>query len=75
MSSIGTLFKISTFGESHSHSVGVVVEGCPPRMALSEKDIQPQLDRRRPGQSWLTTSRNESDSVQICCGVEVFLIL
>ena len=75
MSSFGTIFKISTFGESHSAFVGVVVDGCPPRMKLSETDIQPQLTRRRPGQNHLTTSRTEEDSVQITCGTEVFIIL
>ncbi|MCF8080562.1 MAG: chorismate synthase [Desulfobacterales bacterium] len=69
-STFGTLFRVTTFGESHCPGVGVVVDGCPPRMALTEGDIQPQLDRRRPGQSRLTTDRNEADRVQILSGVE-----
>ena len=69
-STFGTLFRVTTFGESHCPGVGVVVDGCPPRMALTEADIQPQLDRRRPGQSRLTTDRDETDRVQILSGVE-----
>lgn len=69
-SSFGTLFKISTFGESHCKGVGVVIDGCPPNMQLTEKDIQPQLDRRRPGQSALTTDRSEKDQVVIISGTE-----
>lgn len=69
-STFGTLFRVTTFGESHGQGVGAVVEGCPPRLALSEADIQPQLDRRRPGQSTLTTSREEQDEVMILSGVE-----
>ncbi|MCA9758395.1 MAG: chorismate synthase [Candidatus Eisenbacteria bacterium] len=68
-SSFGTLFRISTWGESHGGGVGVVVDGCPPLLELSEDDIQPQLDRRRPGQSRLTTPRRESDTVRILSGV------
>ena len=64
-SSFGTLFKISTFGESHCKGVGVVIDGCPPKFELTEADIQPQLDRRRPGQSQLTTDRAETDQVVI----------
>jgi chorismate synthase len=71
MSSVlGTLFKISTFGESHGKAVGVVIDGCPPGLALDESDIQPQMDRRRPGQSVLTTGRQESDQVKILSGTE-----
>lgn len=66
----GTLFKIATFGESHGRGVGAVIDGCPPRIALSEADIQPQLNRRRPGQSDLTTEREEGDRVTILSGVE-----
>lgn len=66
----GTLFIVTTFGESHGKGVGAVVDGCPPRLALSEADIQPQLDRRRPGQSVLTTARDEVDTVSILSGVE-----
>lgn len=69
-STFGTLFRITTFGESHCPAVGVVVDGCPPRMELSEADIQRQLDRRRPGQSKLTTERDEADRVHILSGVE-----
>ncbi len=69
-SSFGTLFRITTFGESHGPSVGAVVDGCPPKITLSEADIQPQLDRRRPAQSRLTTTRNEADQVSILSGVE-----
>ena len=69
-STLGTLFKITTFGESHGQGVGAVVDGCPPGLSLSEKDIQPQLDRRRPGQSRLATDRNEADRVTILSGVE-----
>jgi len=68
-SSSGQLFRITTFGESHGGGVGVVVDGCPPRLSLSEDDVQPDLDRRRPGQSRLVTQRNESDSVEILSGV------
>jgi chorismate synthase len=64
----GHLFRISTWGESHGGGVGVVVDGCPPRLALTEADIQPDLDRRRPGQSKITTPRKESDTVQILSG-------
>lgn len=71
MSSVfGTLFRVSTFGESHCAAVGAIVDGCPPGMELSEADIQPQLDRRRPGQSALTTPRSEADLVTILSGVE-----
>jgi chorismate synthase len=66
----GNRFKITTFGESHGKCVGAVVDGCPSRLKLSEEDIQPQLDRRRPGQSQLTSPRDESDVVKILSGVE-----
>ena len=69
-SSFGTLYKVSTYGESHCKGVGVVIDGCPPGLSLTEKDIQPQLDRRRPGQSALTTDRNEADQVTILSGTE-----
>jgi len=65
----GHLFRITTWGESHGGGVGVVVDGCPPRLELSEKDIQPDLDRRRPGQSQIVTPRKESDTVEILSGV------
>jgi chorismate synthase len=64
----GQLFRITTWGESHGGGVGVVIDGCPPRIELSEKDIQPDLDRRRPGQSSIVTPRKESDAVQILSG-------
>ena len=69
-SSFGTLFRVATFGESHGVGVGAVVDGCPPNLALCEADIQLQLDRRRPGQSDLTTPRQEADRVTILSGVE-----
>ncbi len=74
-SSLGTLFRVSTFGESHGIGVGAVVDGCPAGLRLSESDIQPQLDRRRPGQSDLTTPREEADRVTILSGVENGLTL
>eukprot|EP01118_Nematostelium_gracile_P006751 TRINITY_DN2177_c0_g1_i1.p1 TRINITY_DN2177_c0_g1~~TRINITY_DN2177_c0_g1_i1.p1 ORF type:complete len:385 (+),score=106.45 TRINITY_DN2177_c0_g1_i1:49-1155(+) len=70
MSTFGTIFRVSTFGESHGKGVGAIVDGVPPNIPLSEKDIQPQLDRRRPGQSHLTTARDEKDKVTIQSGVE-----
>jgi chorismate synthase len=66
--SFGNLFRVTTWGESHGGGVGVVVDGCPPRVGLSEIDIQPELDRRRPGQSSIVTPRQESDRVQILSG-------
>ncbi len=68
-SSFGTIFRITSFGESHGGGVGVVVDGCPPRLALSAEEIQRDLDRRRPGQSRLTTPRQEADRVEILSGV------
>jgi chorismate synthase len=65
----GHLFRITTWGESHGGGVGVVVDGCPPRLALSEADIQPDLDRRRPGQSSIVSPRRELDRVQLLSGV------
>jgi chorismate synthase len=67
-SSFGRLFRITTWGESHGGGVGVVVDGCPPRLALTEADIQPELDRRRPGQSAIVSPRKESDTVEILSG-------
>ncbi len=67
--SFGELFKLSTFGESHGPAIGGVVDGCPPGIALSEKDIQPFLDKRRPGQSKYTTQRKEPDKIEILSGV------
>jgi chorismate synthase len=66
--SFGNLFRITTWGESHGGGVGVVVDGCPPRLALTEADIQPDLDRRRPGQSKIVTPRKEADRVEILSG-------
>ncbi len=68
-SSFGQRFRVSTFGESHGGGVGVVVDGCPPRLALDETTIQKDLDRRRPGQSRLVTQRDEDDLVEILSGV------
>ena len=65
----GQHFTLTTFGESHGPALGAIVDGCPPGMALSEADIQPDLDRRRPGQSKYTTQRRESDRVRILSGV------
>jgi chorismate synthase len=70
MSSFGTFFRVTTYGESHCKSVGCIVDGVPPGMELTEEDIQPQLSRRRPGQSKLSTPRNEADQVQIQSGTE-----
>lgn len=69
-SSFGVLFRISTWGESHGGGVGVVVDGCPPRLPLDLEAIQFELDRRRPGQSSLVTQRKESDRAEILSGVE-----
>lgn len=70
MSSFGTLLRVSTFGESHGVGVGCIIDGMPANVGLTEADIQPQLTRRRPGQSSLTTARNEVDQVQILSGTE-----
>ena len=66
--SFGQLFRITTWGESHGGGVGVVVDGCPPRLNLTEADIQPDLDRRRPGQSRIVSPRKEADTVEILSG-------
>ena len=68
-SNLGTLFRISTFGESHGVGVGVVVDGCPPKISLTEADLQYELDRRRPGQSKIVTPRKEDDRAEILSGV------
>lgn len=68
-SSFGTIFRITTWGESHGAAVGVVVDGCPAGLPLCEEDIQQALDRRKPGQSKFTTQRKESDTVHILSGV------
>jgi chorismate synthase len=65
----GLLFRVTTWGESHGPAIGCVIDGCPPGLALSEADIQPFLDRRRPGQSKFTTQRQEADQVRILSGV------
>jgi chorismate synthase len=65
----GTLFRVTTFGESHGPAVGVIVDGCPPRLPVAAEDIQRELDRRRPGQSAITTQRREADAVEILSGV------
>lgn len=65
----GALFTVTTFGESHGPAIGCVVDGCPPGMSLTEADIQPFLDKRKPGQSKYTTQRREEDKVQILSGV------
>jgi chorismate synthase len=67
--SFGQLFRITTWGESHGEAIGVVVDGCPAGLEISKEDIQSELDRRRPGQSKITTQRKESDSVEILSGV------
>ncbi|HEY0834976.1 MAG TPA: chorismate synthase, partial [Azospirillum sp.] len=67
--SFGTLFRFTTWGESHGPAIGVVVDGCPSLLPLSEADIQPWLDKRRPGQSRFTTQRREPDEVKILSGV------
>ena len=68
-STYGTLFRVTTFGESHGKAVGCIVDGCPAGILLSEEMIQPAMDRRRPGQSRLTTPRDEKDRVEILSGV------
>lgn len=67
--SFGHLFRITTWGESHGGGVGVVIDGCPSGLQLSEDDLQYELDRRRPGQSKITTQRKESDTARILSGV------
>ncbi|ORZ10531.1 chorismate synthase [Absidia repens] len=70
MSTFGKVFRVTTFGESHCKGVGAIVDGVPPGLALTEGDIQPQLSRRRPGQSKLTTPRDEKDRVTVMSGTE-----
>jgi chorismate synthase len=74
-STFGKLLRVTTFGESHCRGVGAVVDGCPANIALSKSEVQAQLDRRRPGQSKLSTDRNETDQVTILSGVENNLTL
>src|SRR5947209_10791156 len=68
-STFGTLFAVTNFGESHGPAIGCVIDGCPPGMELSQADIQPDLDRRRPGTSRHVTQRQEADQVEILSGV------
>ena len=68
-SSLGKLFKMTSFGESHGKAIGCIVDGCPPGLELTEADLQPDLDRRKPGQSRYTTQRKEADEVEILSGV------
>lgn len=68
MNTFGHLFRVTTWGESHGGGVGVVIDGCPPRLALTEADIQPDLNRRRPGQSSIVTPRKETDQARILSG-------
>ncbi|KAL8733320.1 MAG: hypothetical protein Q9166_002144 [cf. Caloplaca sp. 2 TL-2023] len=75
MSTFGQYFRVTTYGESHCLSVGAIVDGCPPGLPLTEDDIQPQMTRRRPGQSALTTPRDEKDRVEIQSGTEKGLTL
>jgi len=65
----GRIFRISTWGESHGNAIGVTLDGCPPNITISTKEIQQELDRRRPGQSRLTTPRNEADTIEILSGI------
>src|ERR1700758_1806459 len=67
--SFGQLFRITTFGESHGGGIGVVIDGCPPKIGISETEIQRELDRRRPGQSKITMQRQEEDRCEILSGV------
>ncbi len=68
-STFGTLFRVTNFGESHGPAIGCVIDGCPPGMPLSVDDLQPDLDRRKPGTSRHVTQRRESDAVEILSGV------
>ena len=68
-SCFGTTFRVTTFGESHGKGVGCVIDGVPPRLPITEEEIQRELDRRRPGQSIITTPRNEEDRCEILSGV------
>ncbi|MCB1408584.1 MAG: chorismate synthase, partial [Rhodobacteraceae bacterium] len=67
--SFGHLFRVTTWGESHGPALGATVDGCPPGIALTESDIQPWLDRRKPGQNRFTTQRREDDAVEILSGI------
>ena len=74
-SSFGKIFRVSTFGESHGGAVGVILDGCPPKLKIDVKLIQNELDRRRPGQSDITTPRNEEDKIEILSGIKEGLTL
>ena len=74
-SSFGKIFRVSTFGESHGGAVGVILDGCPPKLKIDVKLIQKELDRRRPGQSDITTPRNEEDKIEILSGIKEGLTL
>src|SRR5213083_3597730 len=65
----GQMFRVTTFGESHGGGIGVVIDGCPPKIDVSEAEIQRELDRRRPGQSKITTQRKEEDRCEILSGI------
>ena len=67
--SIGSLFRVTTWGESHGEALGVVIDGCPPRLELSDEDLQSEMDRRKPGQGLGTSPRKEKDRVRILSGV------
>ena len=67
--SFGSFFRVSTFGESHGPALGCIIDGCPPGLPLSEADLQPDLDRRKPGTNKYATQRREGDSIQILSGV------
>ena len=69
-SSFGKIFRVSTFGESHGGAVGVILDGCPPKLKVDINLIQNELDRRRPGQSDITTPRNEEDKIEILSGIK-----
>src|ERR1041385_1900210 len=68
-STFGRIFRIATFGESHGPGVGVVIDGCPPGVPITPAEVQAELDRRRPGQSRLTTQRREADTVEVLSGL------
>ena len=68
-STLGQIFRVTTFGESHGIALGAIVDGCPAGLSLSEEDLQKDLDRRKPGQSKLVTQRKESDAVKILSGI------
>ncbi|KAI6795232.1 hypothetical protein KC332_g16774, partial [Hortaea werneckii] len=75
MSTFGSHFRVTTYGESHGRSVGAIIDGCPPGLQLIDADIQPQMTRRRPGQSALSTPRDEKDRVEIQSGTEFGITL